>query len=43
VALLARSPGSDVRGLDLSPDERALLDMQYDARVSDLMLLQDFR
>jgi Tol biopolymer transport system component len=43
VALLARPPGAYVRGLALSPDERALLYVQWDGSGSDLMLLENFR
>jgi len=43
VALLARPPGPYVRGLALSPDERALLYVQWDGSGSDLMLLENFR
>ena len=43
VALLARSPGSYIRALALSPDERALLYVQYEGSGSDLMLLEHFR
>ena len=43
VALLARTPGSYIRALALSPDERALLYVQIDGSASDLMLLENFR